>query len=228
MKKCNLCNSTNLMESLKESRLIAGCKYVTCKSCGNVMILSNGVLIPTPQTNDKMTKAMIEDAAIAFSDNAQLMATSLTGKNYENDIQPTTVQDLMQDYVNKKYMESVEVEENFNCDLDCDNCEDGCPDFEEKKEEALKNGREICEEHITITVTDTTKPQKSVEVVNKHLTTDSELKDYLIVLESGEKQLFKGCSKQFLLNILNTMNSNDIELYELKSIKLKQEVKYNF
>ena len=127
MKKCNLCNSENLMKSSKESRLVPGANYVACKSCGNVMMLSNDVLIPTPQQNNAMVKTMIEDAANAFSENGLLMGVSLTGRNFENDVQPTTVQNLVQDYVNN-YIDSMEElkEDTYCCD-DCNNCD--CDDF---------------------------------------------------------------------------------------------------
>lgn len=201
--KCNLCNSEKLMESLKESRLISGAKYVTCKSCGNVMILSNGVLIPTPQTNNEMTKAMIEDAAMAFSENGRLMAASLTGKNYENDIQPTTVQNLMQDYVND-YMDSInELEEDI---CDCEDCDEEDYDFLETMfiEEA--------DEELSLKAASELKTENN---------------NYLVILPSGEKRMFRNCSKEFLLNIINTMGTQ-VEVFELKEIELKQEVKYSF
>ena len=131
--KCNLCNSENLMESSKESRLIPGAKYVACKSCGNVMILTNGVLIPTPQTRDKMTQNIIEDAAIAFSENATLMAVSLTGETLENEMQPSTVKNLVQEYVNK-HMDSMEEKlEEYLCDCDDYDCDKDFIDLMMKK-----------------------------------------------------------------------------------------------
>lgn len=206
--KCNLCNSEKLMESLKESRLISGAKYVTCKSCGNVMILSNGVLIPTPQTNNEMTKAMIEDAAMAFSENGRLMAASLTGKNYENDIQPTTVQNLMQDYVND-YIDSInELEEDI---CDCDNCD--CEDCDEEDYDFLETMFiEEADEELSLKAASELKTENN---------------NYLVILPSGEKRMFRNCSKEFLLNIINTMGTQ-VEVFELKEIELKQEVKYSF
>lgn len=206
--KCNLCNSEKLMESLKESRLISGAKYVTCKSCGNVMILSNGVLIPTPQTNNEMTKAMIEDAAMAFSENGRLMAASLTGKNYENDIQPTTVQNLMQDYVND-YIDSInELEEDI---CDCDNCD--CEDCDEEDYDFLETMFiEEADEELSLKAASELKTENN---------------NYLVILPSGEKRMFRNCSKEFLLNIINTIGTQ-VEVFELKEIELKQEVKYSF
>ncbi len=219
--KCNLCNSENLMESLKESRLIPGVKYVTCKSCGNVMILSNGVLIPTPQTNDKMTQAMIEDAAIAFSENGKLMAASLTGKNYENEIQPTTVQDLMQDYVNNFINSMNELEEDI-CDFDDCNYEDcDCEDYIDFDD--FDESEENYDYLETVHEAEVDK-ELSLETAST-LRTDNN--NYLVILPSGEKRMFRNCSKQFLLNIINTIGTH-VEVFELKEIELKQEVRYSF
>lgn len=214
MRKCNLCNSENLMESLRESRLIPGAKYVACKSCGNVMILSNGVLIPTPQTNDKMTQNIIEDAAIAFSENAPLAAVSLTGERFENEVQPSTVKNLVQEYVNK-HMESMEEKlEEYLCDCDCD-CDEDFINFDDEEENYEYLG---------------TVPESNVDK-NISLEAASMLKtdnnDYLVILPSGEKQVYRNCSKQFLLDIINSVGSH-VEVFELKEIELKQEVRYSF
>lgn len=214
--KCNLCNSENLMESLKESRLIPGAKYVTCKSCGNVMILSNGVLIPTPQTNDKMTQAMIEDAAIAFSENGKLMAASLTGKNCENEIQPTTVQDLMQDYVNNFINSMNELEEDI---CDCEDCD--CEDYID-----FDNFDESEENYDYLETVHEAEVDKKLSLETAS-TLKAEGKDYLVIHPSGTKHVYKNCSKQFLLDIINSIGSK-VEVFELKEIELKQEVKYSF
>lgn len=214
--KCNLCNSEKLMESLKESRLIPGAKYVTCKSCGNVMILSNGVLIPTPQTNDKMTQAMIEDAAIAFSENGKLMAASLTGKNCENEIQPTTVQDLMQDYVNNFINSMNELEEDI---CDCDNCD--CEDYID-----FDNFDESEENYDYLETVHEAEVNKNISL-EAASTLKAEGRDYLVIHPSGAKHVYKNCSKQFLLDIINSIGSK-VEVFELKEIELKQEVRYSF
>ena len=39
--------------------------------------------------------------------------------------------------------------------------------------------------------------------------------------------MFRNCSKQFLLNIINTIGTH-VEVFELKEIELKQEVRYSF
>ena len=201
MKKCNLCNSENLMKSSKESRLVPGANYVACKSCGNVMMLSNDVLIPTPQQNNAMVKTMIEDAANAFSENGLLMGVSLTGRNFENDVQPTTVQNLVQDYVNN-YIDSMEeLEENY----------------EYLKKIPITN----LDKEMSITNLDKEISLKTASTLNK------EGKDYLLIKPSGEKIVFKNCSKEFLLNIINDMKVQ-VEVFELNEIKLKQEVKYSF
>lgn len=204
MKKCNLCNSENLMESAQESRLIPGAKYVNCKSCGNVMILSNNVLIPTPQDNNKMTQAMIEDAAIAFSNNAQLMAASLTGKNFENEIQPTTVQNLMQAYV-ENFLEDMDTEEEeyeyCGCFDDCDDCD----------EEYHVLSEEDVDETISLAAVETRS--------------ESIKKDYLLV-KNGNKQIYANVTKLFMNEIINSING-EFKLYELNEVKPHREVKYS-
>lgn len=213
--KCNLCNSENLMESLKESRLIPGAKYVTCKSCGNVMILTNGVLIPTPQTNDKMTQNIIEDAAIAFSENATLMAVSLTGETLENEMQPSTVKNLVQEYVNK-HMDSMEEKlEEYLCDCDDYDCDKDFIDFDDEEENY---------EYLGIIPESDVNKKLSLETAS---TLKAEGKDYLVIHPSGTKHVYKNCSKQFLLDIINSIGSK-VEVFELKEIELKQEVRYSF
>lgn len=213
--KCNLCNSENLMESLKESRLIPGAKYVTCKSCGNVMILTNGVLIPTPQTRDKMTQNIIEDAAIAFSENASLMAVSLTGETLENEMQPSTVKNLVQEYVNK-HMDSMEEKlEEYLCDCDDYDCDKDFIDFDDEEENY---------EYLGIIPESDVNKKLSLEAAS---TLKAEGRDYLVIHPSGAKHVYKNCSKQFLLDIINSIGSK-VEVFELKEIELKQEVKYSF
>lgn len=213
--KCNLCNSENLMESLKESRLIPGAKYVACKSCGNVMILTNGVLIPTPQTRDKMTQNIIEDAAIAFSENASLMAVSLTGETLENEMQPSTVKNLVQEYVNK-HMDSMEEKlEEHLCDCDDYDCDKDFIDFDDEEENY---------EYLGIIPESDVNKKLSLETAS---TLKAEGKDYLVIHPSGTKHVYKNCSKQFLLDIINSIGSK-VEVFELKEIELKQEVKYSF
>ena len=213
--KCNLCNSENLMESSKESRLIPGAKYVACKSCGNVMILTNGVLIPTPQTRDKMTQNIIEDAAIAFSENASLMAVSLTGETLENEMQPSTVKNLVQEYVNK-HMDSMEEKlEEYLCDCDDYDCDKDFIDFDDEEENY---------EYLGIIPESDVNKKLSLETAS---TLKAEGKDYLVIHPSGTKHVYKNCSKQFLLDIINSIGSK-VEVFELKEIELKQEVKYSF
>lgn len=213
--KCNLCNSENLMESLKESRLIPGAKYVACKSCGNVMILTNGVLIPTPQTRDKMTQNIIEDAAIAFSENASLMAVSLTGETLENEMQPSTVKNLVQEYVNK-HMDSMEEKlEEYLCDCDDYDCDKDFIDFDDEEENY---------EYLGIIPESDVNKNISLETAS---TLKAEGKDYLVIHPSGTKHVYKNCSKQFLLDIINSIGSK-VEVFELKEIELRQEVRYSF
>lgn len=202
MKKCNLCNSEKLMESAKESQLIPGAKYVACNSCGNMMVLVNDTLIPTPTNHSAMTKVMIEDAANSFDQ--KLLGVSLTGgRVMEADMQPSKVQNLIAEYVNNA-LDAIEddIEEEFDMDIEeeCD-CDEPC---------------EICECNNT-----------RVIVNHKNVESDNMYKDYLLVNKAGEKQLYKGCDKEFMLDIINSIGS-EVKLYEVKEIKLKQEVKYNF
>ena len=213
--KCNLCNSENLMESSKESRLIPGAKYVACKSCGNVMILTNGVLIPTPQTRDKMPQNIIEDAAIAVSENASLMAVSLTGETLENEMQPSTVKNLVQEYVNKHMDSMEEKSEEYLWDCDDYDCDKDFIDFDDEEENY---------EYLGIIPESDVNKNISLEAAS---TLKAEGRDYLVIHPSGTKHVYKNCSKQFLLDIINSIGSK-VEVFELKEIELKQEVKYSF
>lgn len=205
MRQCNLCNSEKLIESVKESQLVPGAKYVACSSCGNVMLLTNNTLIPTPTNHSVMTKVMIEDAANAF-DNQRLLGVSLTGgRIMETDMQPSKVQDLIAEYVNN-ILDNMEDEEDFDMDMEeeCD-CNEPC---------------EICVYDNTRVIVD----HKDVELEDVYKDMH---KDYLLVNKAGEKQLYKDCNKEFMLDIINSIGS-EVKLYEVKEIKLKQEVKYNF
>lgn len=203
MKQCNLCNSENLMTSRKESNLVPGAKYVHCKSCGNVMLLTNDILIPTPNSDTDMTKAMIEDAANAFSEQG-LASSSLYGLNREPHMQPSNMVTALNEYVNTMIgqTEEIEDEEEFDMDMEEENCD--------------------CSEPCEICECDNTRV-----LVNHNTILEETYKDYLLVNKAGEKQLYKGCDKEFILNVINSIGS-EVKLYEIKEIKLKQEVKYNF
>ena len=222
---CKLCNSERLYESNKESSLIKGAKYVSCLSCGNVMIDFNNTLIPTPQEDNEMTKAMIEDAAQAFNANsAQLMAVSLTEeKNMEAHMQPTTVKENIQNYVNM-HMHTYDECDCEECDCEICDCEDeeDLIDFDEfdGNHDYLEDRHEIIEE----------VPAEDVDK-NLSLAAASELRtegrDYLLVMPDGRKQVYLQCSKEFIKSIINSVGSH-VQLFELKEIELKTEVTYSF
>lgn len=207
MKKCNLCNSDALMESVGESRLIPGAKYVNCCSCGNMMILSEGVLIPTPQADNEMTKAMIEDAANCFlaNYNGRLMAASLTGKNCETHVQPTAVQQLMQNYVGE-FIEKIEEAMNE----DCDECEEECSNC---------CSPTLQEEQIDMNISLAAVSIRSNDG-------QAETKSYLLVRKDGNKQIIEGATKLFITEIINTIEEGFV-LYEINEITPKTEVKYS-
>ena len=205
MKKCILCNSTSLLKSQNESSIMKGCHYMACNHCGNVMIEVDDKLIPTPTTDNDMTKAMIEDAAKSFGRMGQaLQSVSLTAdKNMEPHMQPTTVKENMQRYI-EQHLHSSDDEEEYE---DFDNCEYENEDFYryEEKEEADK--------------------ELSLETAEMLRIDES---DYLIIVKTtGERHLYRNCSRDFVLSIINSMGK-EVELFELKKIPLKTEVKYSF
>ena len=51
--------------------------------------------------------------------------------------------------------------------------------------------------------------------------------NYLVILPSGEKHVYRNCSKEFILSIINSIGSH-VQLFELNEIELKSEVKYSF
>lgn len=213
---CKLCNSKRLYESNKESSLIKGAKYVSCLSCGNVMIDFNNTLIPTPQEDNEMTKAMIEDAAQAFNANsAQLMAVSLTEeKNMEAHMQPTTVKDNMLAYIN------MHIHESDECDCEECDCEDEeLIDFDDFD----GNYDYLVEQPIEVEVEEADK-ELSLAAASELRT---EGHDYLLVMPDGRKQVYLQCSKEFIKSIINSVGSH-VQLFELKEIELKTEVTYSF
>lgn len=175
MNNCKNCNSTNLMTSAGESKLIPGAKYVACRDCGNVMMLVDETLIPTPTTETEMTKTMIEDATQCFDGNeARLLGVSLTAE------------DNIRRYVDGMLEEIQDDEEEFDMDMEEYDYDEECVED-----------------------------------------TSAEGNDYLLVSPSGEKQIYKNCSKEFMLNIINSLNG-EVKLYEINEIELKQEIRYSF
>lgn len=230
MKKCNLCNSEKLLTSKGESQLLKDAYYVSCMDCGNVMILTNDTLIPTPTDDTKMTKAMIEDAAKAFSLNQGMLlqAASLTAdNNMEPHMQPTTVKDAMQSYVN---MHLHNAQEKCKCD-ECDCGNDVCETFGcccENEEEYIDfddfDESEENYEYLEVVPAEQVDKNLSLETASMLRTNGS---NYLVILPSGEKHVYRNCSKEFILSIINSIGSH-VQLFELNEVELKSEVKYNF
>lgn len=225
-KNCILCNSERLYTSGKESLLIKGAKYTSCLSCGNVMIDYNNTLIPTPQDDNEMTKAMIEDAAKAFELNgAKLMAVSLTEeKNMESHMQPTTVKENMQNYVNMHIhkfdeLDEDEIEEFSDFD-ECD-CEEELIDFDDFD----GNYDYLVEQPIEVEVEKEEADKELSLQVASELRTEG--RDYLLVMPDGRKQVYLKCSKEFIKSIINSVGSH-VQLFELNEIELKTEVTYSF
>ena len=233
--KCNLCNSERLLVSQDESVLMPGAKYCNCMDCGNMMILKDGTLIPTPTTDNMLVKAMIEDAAQSFKNNAgaRLMSVSLNGTDIQVNQQPTTVKETLNNYINQ-FLDSDEEDEELDMDEEivecnglCDECADGCPDFEEKKAEAIKKGIPVYHESRVTDISINYPVQNSVTVEKVTANNKKELNDYLVLLPNGEKMMYRNCEKQFLLSIINSMGPN-IELYQLNKIELVAETTYTF
>lgn len=244
MKKCVLCQSERLKISERTSQLIPGAKYAACLDCGNVNLIVNDVMIPTPESDTETTKALIKDAAEALG-TAGLMKVSLTAEN------PADIEKLkltISNYVKNVLGETDEedvcdtcgecpcicddlIEEDLDeCDYDCDNCDEGCPDFEEKKAAALDAGLPILEERITEECCIDSLPVKEVTISQtKRMNTlfDEKNKTYLLVMPDGTKKTFENCSKEFILNIINDIGTH-VKLYEMKEVKLKERITYDF
>lgn len=232
MKQCVNCGNENLMTSNKESSFIPGAKYAVCKSCGNVMFLLNDTLIATPTNDSPRTKLLIQDAADCFGQSE--IAASLDGRTIPVDVQPSQTIKSIQEYVEQQLRiindeanndeddfeeEEYEeyIEEEFDCDKDCDACIEGCPDFEDRKTEALLNGTPIYEETKTVkAAVDMQDPIETIQV------TEIKRHNYLILFSSGEKQLYMNTSKDFMLNIINDIGMKDrsFRLFELNEVNV--------
>lgn len=217
--KCALCNSTNLLKAEKESALIKNAHYTNCMDCGNVMILLNDTLIPTPTEDNEMTKAMIEDAAQAFKMNrgVSLQAVSLTeDKDMETHMQPTTVKENMKNYVNMHMHTYDELDEiNDFTDLEECECEEEIIPFDDFDGD-YGYLEQVREEEVD--------KELSLKVASELRT---EGHNYLLILPNGDKQVYRNCSKEFILSIINSIGSH-VQLFELNEIELKTQVKYNF
>lgn len=199
MKICNSCGNKNLIVSTKKSDIIKGANYVACLDCGNIMLILNDEMLPTPTSNTPQTKLLIQDAANCFDSLMVGGAASLNGKTTPTDIQPSQALEGIQDYINHYLC----LEEYFEED-DPDECE-GCDD---------------CCSCVCDIDTECTCQENS----NYSYIKDD---DYLLILPSGEKQIYRNCSKDFMMNIINDIGSN-VKLFNIKEIELKSEVKYTF
>lgn len=216
--KCVLCNSKNLLKSEKESALIKNAHYASCKDCGNVMMMLNDTLVPTPTEDNAMTKAMIEDAAKSFGvPGAFLQAVSLTAeKNMEPHMQPTVVKENIERHMNMQMNDSEEECDCEECDcVVCDCDEEEIIDFDDFDGD-YSYLEQIKEEEVD--------KELSLKAASELRT---EGHDYLLILPNGEKQVYRNCSKEFILSIINSIGSH-VQLFELNEIELKTQVKYNF
>lgn len=218
MKKCSNCQNDRLMVSQKESKVIQGAKYVACPNCGNIMLLINDIIVPTPTDNSPQTKLLIQDAADCFDSLAMLGAASLDGQTTPVDIQPTQALENANKYVENAINAALEDEEEYHeeeyDDLESEHYEDDYKDDYEDDE--CTCSEYVCDNYIE---------EMKEEIMNDPFRPEGN--DYLLILPSGEKQMFRNTSKEFMVNIINDIGSH-IMLYELKPIELKKEVKYSF
>lgn len=235
MKKCSNCGNEKLMVSVKESKLIRGAKYAACTDCGNMMILINGLLLPTPTEDSPRTKLLIQDASDCFDSLMSLGGVaSLDGKTTPIEIQPIQTLEHAQKYIEDQlYLHMTHVEEEdyeeyiddqFSCDEECDRCSEGCPDFDEKKAEAIANGQPVYQESKTMSAA---VDMSGFPVEEINVTEVKPSGNYLLLLPNGEKQLYMNTSKGFIINIINDIDT-DFSLFELKLVDIKSEVKYSF
>lgn len=234
MKKCSNCGNEKLMVSVKESKLIKGAKYAACTDCGNMMILINNLLLPTPTEDSPRTKLLIQDASDCFDSLMSLGGVaSLDGKTTPIEIQPIQTLEHAKKYIEDQLdlHENIEkedyneyIDEQLECDENCDECADGCPDFDEKKAEAIANDEPVYRESKTVSaaIDMADFPVEEIQVTEVKASGN-----YLLLLPNGEKQLYMNTSKDFIINIINDIGSH-FSLFELKYVDLKSEVKYSF
>lgn len=213
MKKCNNCGNENLMVSKKESGVIKGANYVACTECGNIMLLINDTLLPTPNDNSPQTKLLIQDAADCFDSLMVMGAASLDGKTTPVDIQPSQTLDGLQDYVNSQLNEALndeveEDEEEYEDICDCEICNCNLEEEPLFEKDVYEGDRDL-----------------SVAIAQDVYNQEGD--DYLVILPSGEKQVYMDTSKDFIVNIVNNIGSH-VRLFKISEVELKKEVRYNF
>lgn len=213
MKKCNNCGNENLMVSKKESGVIKGANYVACTECGNIMLFINDTLLPTPNDNSPQTKLLIQDAADCFDSLMVMGAASLDGKTTPVDIQPSQTLDGLQDYVNSQLNEALndeveEDEEEYEDICDCEICNCNLEEEPLFEKDVYEGDRDL-----------------SVAIAQDVYNQEGD--DYLVILPSGEKQVYMDTSKDFIVNIVNNIGSH-VRLFKISEVELKKEVRYNF
>lgn len=203
-KQCLKCNSKILMGS-NYSDLIKG-KYYNCADCGNVMIYKENeeILLPTPETDTKVTHVLMNDAKKAF--NYPVVKTAITTEEAD--------QILVDAYLLSQYA-NIEKEEDPFTDCDCDECEicdcDLKNDYEDDEEEQITFEEYMKEKHID---------KQNIKEVRS---------DYLLLLNNN-KIMLKDVTKQEVLNKINEFKSDNIKLYRIEEIQISKqmEVKYVF
>lgn len=206
MMKCSVCGNENLKVQGK-SGLIQDGYYAVC-SCGKVMIIKNGIAIPTPTDNNEFTKLLIQDAANALNNPHELMAASLNKEDIQTEMQPTQVKEKIANYISnflrKNNDEEIDEYEEYDEYEDDDEYYDEMFDLEEE---------EYNQEEIRTSLYDDR---------------DFSKKEYLLVIPKQEghptKEMFtyQNMSKQFMQDILNDIKY-EFKLYELKEVEVKKE-----
>lgn len=201
-KSCTNCNNENLIISQRESKVMPKSKYAACTKCGKVMMLMNDILIPTPTDESPRTKLLIQDAADCFTELMSLGgAASLDGQTTPVNMQPTQA------------LESAKASLLAAATTADDE------EYEVEYDEYYEDEYDLDDEEIE----DYEDMQRNMLIEN----TAPEYKDYLLVHPSGEKQLYRNTSKDFMINIINDIGSH-IMLYELKAVELKTQITYSF
>lgn len=207
MMKCSVCGNENLKVQGK-SKLIQDGYYAVC-SCGKVMIIQNGIAIPTPTDNNEFTKLLIQDATNALNNPNNLMAVSLNKDDIQTEMQPIQVKEKIANYISNF------LRKNDNEEID-DEYEgyDDYNEYDEEYDEMFDLEEEYNHQEETRTSLYDNK--------------DFSKKEYLLVIPRQEghptKEMFtyQNMDKHFMQDILNDIKY-DFKLYELKEVEVKKE-----
>lgn len=213
MMKCNICNNERITLSNKSSKLISNLNYAACSSCGNIMLVVNeNTIVPTPTSKSVVTKVLIQDASDCFSTAEE----TFDEKAINCGILETQNIDLIQRYIST-YLDNLNQEKEYDhIDCDCDDQEDECVSASQMDNESdIKMLKE------------TFNGDNEISMTLAEVAFASKGENYLLILPSGEKQIYMNTSKDFVINIINDIGSH-MSLYRLNEIKLKQEVRYSF